>query len=98
MNFKTFWNSSTPTPATGGYKIYRKIDSSPFGLVGSAPANANDFTDTVNGPTGAHTVQYGVSGINNTGQESAMGLGPTLNFTINEPTPSVPTGVDTQVV
>jgi hypothetical protein len=98
VNLKTFWNSSVPNPATGGYKIYRKTDGGAAALVGTAAANANDFTETLTGPVGTHTFQYGVSGLNNTGQESGMGLGPVISATFNEPTPSVPTGVDTQVV
>jgi hypothetical protein len=96
MILRTTWNNSVPNPATGGYKVYRKIDAGSQQLLAQVPAGTNEYNDTVTSPVGTHSYQYGVSGLNNTGQESAIGWGTAQNFTINEPTPSVPTGVDTQ--
>jgi hypothetical protein len=93
--FRVVWNTSTPVPATGGYKIYRKTNGGAPAAVGTAPAGSNEFIDTFTPPTGTTTYQYGVSGLNNTGQESGIGFDPNvLSVTVNEPVPSVPASVN----
>lgn len=95
MILKTTWLASTPNPATGGYRVYRSIDGVPMTLIATVPPGTLEFSDSFNAPVGTHNYQYGVSGLNTTGQESAIGLGPNNSYTINEPTPSQPGGVDT---
>lgn len=95
MILRTTWNASTPNPATGGYKIYRKIDDGGAQLIGQVAQNQLFYDDTLSAPTGTHSYSYGVAAVNNTGQGSAVVFGTPQNFTIPEPTPSDPTGVAT---